>query len=246
MAIKLVGVHGDKLLDAEKDALTQDFLMINHPQFFVRNMADYVEFQQAVSSGKTPIRYFFPSLNPFSFRIHELAVAKAIQSKKMGNPLESQYFSMTPYAFGDKRAVKWSARPCGGASPAPIVLPKSPNYLREAMASTLSEKAACFELLVQEQTDAESDPVEDPTIEWTGEWKKLATITIPKQDFQSEARMHMCENMSFTPWHSVPDHRPIGGINRGRKVVYDTVSTVRHELNKAPRKEPTDLSVPGE
>jgi hypothetical protein len=152
---------------------------------------------------------------------------------------------MAPYAFGG-RAVKWSARPCGGEAPAPSQLPSSPNYLRETMRDELAGRDACFELLVQEQTDPASMPVEDPTIEWTSPFRKLATITIPSQDFSSPARMAYCENLSLTPWHSVPEHRPLGGINRVRRTVYETISRVRHELNGAERREPTDLSVPGE
>ncbi len=39
MAIKLMGVE-------RSDSSTQDFLMISHPVFFVRNAADFVEFQK--------------------------------------------------------------------------------------------------------------------------------------------------------------------------------------------------------
>jgi hypothetical protein len=35
-ALKVMGVPGEKLLPAEKDAETQDFVMINSPQFFAR------------------------------------------------------------------------------------------------------------------------------------------------------------------------------------------------------------------
>ena len=42
-----------------------------------------------------------------------------------------------------------------------------------------------------------------------------------------------CDNLSFNPWHSLPEHRPIGGINRLRKAVYETVSAYRHERNGA-------------
>jgi catalase len=34
MAIKLTGVEGEKMLPEEKDAKTQDFIMLNHPFFF--------------------------------------------------------------------------------------------------------------------------------------------------------------------------------------------------------------------
>jgi hypothetical protein len=36
----------------------------------------------------------------------------------------------------------------------------------------------------------------------------------------------------------LPEHRPLGAVNRVRRVVYEQISTVRHELNQAPREEP--------
>lgn len=44
MAIKLMGVE-------RSQSGTQDFVMVNHPVFFVKNAADYVEFQQAAGAG---------------------------------------------------------------------------------------------------------------------------------------------------------------------------------------------------
>ncbi|MEK1942330.1 MAG: hypothetical protein AAAB16_18325, partial [Pseudomonas sp.] len=37
---------------------------------------------------------------------------------------------------------------------------------------------------------------------------------------------------SFNPWHALPEHRPLGGINRLRKAVYEAVSAYRHERNQ--------------
>ena len=56
--------------------------------------------------------------------------------------------------------------------------------------------------------------------------------------------MTFCENLSYTPWHSLPDHRPIGGINRARKVVYEAISKVRHDYNAVPRREPDPKFMP--
>lgn len=85
-------------------------------------------------------------------------------------------------------------------------------------------------------------PVEDPTIEWdsaASPFVKIATITIPKQKFDSKDQMDFCENLSMTPWHSLPEQRPLGGINRVRKAVYEAISTLRHNLNGEARTEPT-------
>ena len=45
MTIKVTGVEGRKFLDREADALTQDFLMINHPVFPSGNIAGYLREQ---------------------------------------------------------------------------------------------------------------------------------------------------------------------------------------------------------
>ncbi|MBK6579794.1 MAG: hypothetical protein IPG17_27140 [Sandaracinaceae bacterium] len=78
--------------------------------------------------------------------------------------------------------------------------------------------------------------VEDSRTEWTeaaAPFVKVATITIPRQVFTTPAQEAFCEALSFTPWHSLPEHRPLGGVNRVRRVVYESVSEVRHELNGA-------------
>jgi hypothetical protein len=67
----------------------------------------------------------------------------------------------------------------------------------------------------------------------------VATVTIDKQEFASAKQQEFCENLSFTPWHSLPEHAPLGEINEIRKNVYQTISKLRHELNKEKRMEPT-------
>jgi hypothetical protein len=130
------------------------------------------------------------------------------------------------------------ARPdLAGAPDLPSV--DSPDKLRLAMAAQLKSHEARFEFLVQVQTDPVAMPVEDPTVEWNAPWQKVATIRIPPQTFDSPEQMTFCENLSFTPWHSLADHRPLGGINRSRKAIYRAISQQRHELNKVPRVEPT-------
>lgn len=52
-----------------------------------------------------------------------------------------------------------------------------------------------------------------------------------RQTFDSDAQMAFCENVSFTPWHALPEHRPSGGVSRLRRTVYEKVSKLRHDLN---------------
>lgn len=73
-------------------------------------------------------------------------------------------------------------------------------------------------------------------IEWDeaiAPFEAVADIHVPAQDFDSPEQNLACDNLSFNPWHAVPDHRPIGGINRLRRAVYEAISAYRHERNEA-------------
>jgi hypothetical protein len=248
MAIKLMGVQGDKVLPAERDATTQDFVLANSDVFFCRNAGDYVILATRASEG-TFLRFFIGP-DPREWRLRELVNLVRATRKKVTNPLGIRYWSQTPSALGP-HAVKYSARPARRAGDArvPRRADWGHNELQDVVARQLSSGEAIFDFMVQRQTDAEQMPVEDPTITWTerrSPFRTVATIRIPSQVFTSKARRDFAENLSFTPWHALPAHRPLGGINRIRGVVYDAISELRHEKNAAARAEPTpDLSPDG-
>jgi hypothetical protein len=90
----------------------------------------------------------------------------------------------------------------------------------------VESREAVFDFRVQPQTDPVAMPVENVSIEW----KELdsvpipvATLTIPVQHVDSsegEALNKQCDEMAFSPWNALAEHRPMGGINRMRKAVY--------------------------
>jgi hypothetical protein len=51
--------------------------------------------------------------------------------------------------------------------------------------------------------------------------------------------MAFAEDLSYNPWHSLPAHRPLGNQNRARRVIYQALSKLRHEMNARPHLEPT-------
>jgi prostaglandin-endoperoxide synthase 2 len=228
MAIKLLSVPGSA-------STTQDFVLIDHPVFFVRNAADYVAF----STVKPPGSFFVNLEHP---RLHEAAIAAAIALQVPSNPLAVRYWSMTPYAFG-AAACKFSARPAGAV---PGTNDRSAHdFMRLNMVRSLAQADAAFDFMVQLRTDP-SMPIEDPTIEWgeaTAPFVAVARITIPRQNFDTPEQRAFGEALSFTPWHALAEHRPLGGINRVRRAVYETISSYRHQFNHAPRAEPVSLPV---
>jgi hypothetical protein len=235
MAIKLMGVEGEKLLEEERHETTQDFLLISADALIATDLAAFVKVL-----GEFRVRtllWFF--LNPFDPHLRELGIGIR-SAKRHANPLEIEYSSVVPFLLGD-RAVKYKARPVLETR-ARIPRRPSPNFLREAMQRQLATGGAVFDFLVQMQTDAYAMPIEDPSVVWDealSPFRKVATIRIPTQRFDSPAQLETCENLSFTPWHSLPEHRPLGGLNRARKVVYQALSNLRHERNRVAPGEPT-------
>ncbi len=227
MAIKLLDVVGSP-------SGTQDFLQINHPAFFVRNAADYVAFTSAQPSW----RFFVPGFNPLSWRLREAWIGLKITRQKVANPLNIRYFTMTPLLCGNV-PVKASSRPLPPLSP--HIATEGPNFLRANLAAHLAQTPAHFEFMLQQQVDSTRQPVEDPRIVWEeadAPFVPVAHIEIPPQHFDTPEQNGFGENLSFTPWHCLPEHRPIGGINRVRRTVYEAISRLRHEINNAPREEP--------
>jgi len=226
MAIKLMEVEGEKILEQEQDAKTHDFLLITHPTL----QTDTVEsFQKGISALTGGIWSMIPyALNPMNWG----TLVRSIQSlKKFSNLLEAQFWSTTPYRFGsENRAVKYSVRP---ESNQKTPFPKKPafNFLREKMANELSEREVNFDFLVQFQTDAHGMPIENPTKEWHSPFIKLATIKILKQEFNNEQQLDYGQNLTFTPWHCLPEHKPLGGANRARKKAYEVLSEFRLQRN---------------
>ena len=238
MAIKLLGVPGPKVLDAERDAQTQDFILANNDAFFVRSAKDYVVFAQAIADGRV-VSFFF-GWNPLRCRLREMSNMLTSIGKRISNPLQTRYWSQTPSRLGP-HAVKYSALP---VSPAQDPMPDvpGPDFLRQAMAGTLRREEVVFQFMVQVQTDPIRMPVEDPTVVWhegVSPFRRVATLRIPVQECDTPERRAFAENLSFTPWHSLPDHCPLGNTNRIRRQIYEMISDLRHARNGVPREEPT-------
>ena len=244
MAIKLLDVPGQKILEDERDAQTQDFVMINHPVFMVDDPAHYLELAQATGSSD-----LFAKLRQFlALGLRGALNAAAMTSSKIASPLEARYWSQTAYRLGDpphKQAIKFSARPQGPAT-ATIPDDPSPNFLRETLIRQLEAGEARFDFEVQPRSST-SMSVEKATVEWKeseAKFFKVATITIPRQTFATPERDKLGEDLSFTPWHALPQHRPLGSINRTRRIVYQAISKLRHELNGTVRREPSAADWP--
>ncbi|WP_223543099.1 catalase family protein [Pseudomonas sp. GL-B-12] len=237
MAIKLLDVPGKQLLSDRQGRGEQDFVMFSHPNFFVSNVAEYRQNVAAQADGKKMMA-FFPGWDPRTWQVRHLFIALATLAPAPSSPTQTTYFSVSPYKFGEANA-KFRVMPDPDSCPAynlPEQNRKLPNFLRNALNQQLStdRMPACFALQIQRQDANKYMPIEDTSIEWSesdAPFETVARIKVPAQDFDTPALNLQCDNQSFNPWFGVEAHRPIGGINRLRKAVYEAVSDYRHARN---------------
>lgn len=234
MAVKLTGVGGAKLLDDEPDA--QDFVMADNPVFFVDDLERYKDTLIEFHSGG---------------RIRQLASIRRLMGRErylafvntfhwITNPLFRQYWSMTAYRLGvdpaRKMAIKFTAKPRleTGDKDFQWNVFLSPGFsLKSEASKTLARRDVAFDFYIQRYVD-DRTPVEDTGTLWDESVAKpvhAATIVIPRQNPASDERDGFCENLSFNPWHCLPEHKPLGAVNRVRKQIYLEISRHRHRLN---------------
>lgn len=222
-----------KLLDVpDAPGGEQDFLLLTRPAFIAKDVPEFDSLVEGFNGGLCAKLKF--AFNPFRPRFR-LIWRAAASARPCANLLTTRYWSATPYRLGGA-AVKYSTipEPSTGRS---NIRPSSPDYLRERLADDLRGGEARFSFCVQTQTDPVLMPVEDAAARWSEKlspFRKVATIRIPEQDFDTPERREYGDNLSFTPWNCLPEHEPLGGINRGRKEIYAALSMFRHERNRVP------------
>lgn len=242
VAIKLVNVEGPAVVEAGERAGEQDFILMNSKVFFVKNVADYLPFFKIVKAikARTIILDSQPPQIPaeladdFNRVTYALALAKQIKQQPISSPLQIPYWSATPYKIG-AGAMKYSLIPARSEPPFDLATAADlSNGLREAVATHLSREEAQFDFHVQLQTDPQAMPIEDATVEWPeslSPFRKVASLRLPVQEINTPERRAADEEQSFSPWHALVDHRPLGGVNRARRM-YGELARARNDANQ--------------
>ena len=141
------------------------------------------------------------------------------------------FYGLTPMTIGPHAVkFKWTAR-------SPVTTKAMPrrscrNYLRDELRQRLAEGDILYDFLAQFYIDPRKTPI-DGSYAWKTEdtlFVKLAELTIPACDLDSvEARRTEVRlaGLSFNPWHAIAEHRPIGNVQRGRRVIYEGSARLR-------------------
>lgn len=228
MMIKLTNVLGEKL---NKDkTFSQDFILVNKSVNWIRDPRRYLKLMNdtnGVNLKKT--------IMPFSVGMNGAVTSIDTNIATITDPLQARFWSVVAYQLGlgsDRQAVKYSVKGCTPETEK-IRIEITPDYLHEAINSRIQQKESCMQFLVQPRTSPQMD-VENTSIEWKeslAPFYPVAILHIPRQDIETPEQNEICNTLSFTPWNSLPAHRPLGLINRLRKAVADRMKNIKPEIN---------------
>src|SRR5262249_39045317 len=117
----------------------QDFVLVNHPVFFVDDLAEYTRFMEIVHSKSSAlvitlrlIFFFVP------WRLRKGLILLRMRFSHVRNPLNTTYHSMSAYAFGPQKVVRYVVAPVGDGPDGDG--PMTPNFLREHLAERLEPR----------------------------------------------------------------------------------------------------------
>jgi hypothetical protein len=237
ISIKLMGVPGAKLMDEEK--FTLDLFGVSTPTFVTPDTKANAQLQ--MESVKNAQIFYF--LNFHQPHVADL-IMQSLFIKTQTSPFEAPYFSCVPYLLGETQAMQYSVWPKSKKRSHIPRLPFRPpdDYLRQAMVAALTAGDVEFDFRLQLQTDPYLMPIENNAVLWPEKLSprvSVATLRLPRQQFDSPAQMEFAKQLSYNPWHTIAEHRPLGNQSRARRRMYYTLSKLRHEMNDVPHYEPT-------
>jgi len=236
ISIKLMGVPGAKLMDEEQHTL--DMFGVSTPTFVTPDTKANAHLQ-TWSLKNASIFHFLNFKRPHVLDL----VMQALFIKTQSSPFEAPYFSCVPYLLGEGQAMQYSVWPkTKERTPIPRLPFRPPDdYLRDAMVAALNQGDVEFDIRLQLQTDPFRMPIENNAVLWPEKLSprvSVATLRLPRQKFDSRAQMEFAKKLSYNPWHTIAEHRPLGNQSRARHRMYFELSKLRHTQNAVPHFEP--------
>ena len=142
--------------------------------------------------------------------------------------LGETFFSQVPILYGPY-VVKVMVAPISTALVAlknsPLDMTDKPNALREAVSEYFAGSGAEWEVRVQFMTSVETTPIDDASKIWDEKetpFIPVARISAAMQPtFSAVTNDASDHQLSFSPWHGVAAHRPLGSIQRARQSAYE-------------------------
>jgi hypothetical protein len=253
LAIKLVGVEGERLPGSENDT-TQNFVLVvgkvfgaPDPKAFLNIVKLLVPTTDKAEHAKELLSLALRGAEHVVEAFGgESGALKALGGYPETHILGESFFSQAPLRFGDyvaKLGVFPVSPELTRLTDAPLNVNGKRDGLREAVREFFAASGGTWELRVQLCTDLESMPVENAAKIWPEDkspYVAVARLSVKPQDSWSDENYKKIDTgMLFSPWHGLAAHRPLGGIMRARRSIYERSAGFRGDRNGCPILEPS-------
>lgn len=217
-AMRVFGVQGDSALGAGP-AASQDFTLINQEAFAFASSAEFVDFVGAASRGNAELfRYLFRRYGVLGAP-RQVARMMRVAGRPFSGFATETLYSTLPMANGPYAVrVRLVPAPANGKPQAGARRDWAADF-----AQRLRDRPLHWDLQLQYFASEEATPIEDPTVDWPTPYTTVARLMLPQQDLASAEALALAERVEKTvidPWQALADHRPLGEIQRARKVIY--------------------------
>lgn len=214
------------------DADAQDFLLTNAPASHARDARQFMAAAVAMAGGRRLLA--IPALiRQLGLReaIRMLRALRAASSRPVASLATERFWSRAPFAIGPY-AVKFTLHPRASDSDAEGAVATRVS-LRDEFVRRLQRGEVRFALQVQHFVDERTTPIEDGTVEWLeadSPPETFADLVIPQQDLTTgdgQSSERLVDALAFSPWNASEGIRPIGSLNRARRLVYAASASLR-------------------
>ena len=217
-SLRVLGVQGDSAL-GNGPATSQDFTLINQEQFAFPKSGEFVDFVLAASEGNGALlKYLFKRYGLLGGPARLLKLVGSV-GKPFGSFATEPVFSAVPMACGPY-AVRVRLVPAANNGTAS---PDAKADWGADFSARLKKGGLAWDLQLQPFVSEALTPIEDASVNWRSPYTTVARLTVPKQDTGSaegQALEKAAEAAVFDPWQALAAHRPLGDVQRARKVVY--------------------------
>ncbi len=245
LAIKILSALGDVVSESSAPA-TQDFVCVDSFVFPVPDAKSFLKQLKAIDKTLEFPEGVKHAVSLVAREANQALRAVNIHSATLDgfgfpaiHPLGESFSTVAPVRYGDyiaKVAFIPASSSLTELTGKHVDLGEGYNPLRDVIRAFFTGETAVWNVQVQlALTDQEHFPIEKADVEWSAEqspWITVATLTAEPQASYSDARQTFVdEQITFSPWHALVAHRPLGNIMRSRLGAYKQMQAYRAQRN---------------
>ncbi len=209
--------------------LFHDLLLSNSPASHAKDAIHFMAVASALTNASR-LRFIIQLVRSVGL-LHAVRMLIVLfrTSGNISSVATETYWTRTAYAFG-KLAARLVLKPANS----PLQKAQEfPDDLHAELRSRLMKGAVEFNLFAQLFVDDSHTPIEDGSVRWDEAIAPpipLGQLRLPVQDLSSPAAVEFVnevEAFAFNPWNVQGDIRPLGSLNRARRVVYEASAAKR-------------------